>query len=93
MSFKTSEGTELIATEDVFLTAGHLNGDKTVVGAGDPRAAILLARKGHVIPAKQAKQLGLTKDSKVSKPPPPPVVAPDDIESRSTRPESVKATR
>ncbi len=99
-AFKILQGTEIVVTEDVFLTAAYVSkGDKTLVGASDPRAALLVARKGQVIPARDAKRLGITKDSILAgAETPAPIaeaktVAPEDIESRATRPEKISSKR
>ena len=87
-----SESTGFIAEERLWTTV-----DGKIVRDGDYRAAQLLAPKGGTIPERVALKLGLAKGIKIESleksAPKPKTTAPEDIESRSTRPESVKATR
>lgn len=99
-AFEPAKGTaDLVATEDLFLTADYTrNGDKTIVTGKDYRAAILLARKGDSIPATVWKQLGgdlskLKVAETLEAPPGAKTVAPEQIASRTTRPEKPAAER
>lgn len=85
-----SESAGFIATEKLWLTK-----DGKIVRDGDPRAAMLLAPKGGVIPQKLATRLGLAKGITIepllaSK---PKMVAPEEIATRQTRPEKPTAER
>jgi hypothetical protein len=99
-AFKKIDTHEFVATEDLFLTANFpVTGEKTIVSAKDWRAGILLARKGTSIPERLAKQLGITEtlDIAPTQLEPPKAaektVAPEEIESRETRPEKPAARR
>lgn len=94
-AFEPAKGTtELVAAEDLFLTADFATkGDKTIVRGNDARAAILLARKGTSIPERLAIQLGgeagTLKIADLS----PPTVSTEDIAARKTRPEKPESHR
>lgn len=89
-AFRLSERVDLVAAEDLFVAADG----KTVVGAKDKRVAFVLARRGDVLDSATIKRLKLSKDTEIDGTAPDvAAVAPEEIESRSTRPEKVKATR
>lgn len=88
---------DYIAQVDLYTTS---DGPGTeIVGEGDYRARFLLARKGTPIPGKLAKRLGIDENFKlqpVQKAPPEEAaatVAPEQISSRSKRPQEPQATR
>lgn len=95
-AFKTAEKSqELVASEDLFLTSEFVTkGDITIVAGKDPRAAILLARKGTSIEATTLKKLGGDASRlKISETQEARTVAPEQIASRTTRPEKPAAER
>ena len=82
-----------VASERCYLTR-----DGKIVREGDKRAAQLLAPKGGLIPSKLGVKLRLDSASIESLPSAKKaeksdVVSPTEIESRSTRPETVKHVR
>jgi len=87
-AFRVSERVDLVATEDLFVAADG----KTVVGKGDKRVTFVLARKGDVVDSATIKRLNLSKDTEIDGSV-GTFVAPEEIETRATRPEKVKATR
>lgn len=99
MSLSLRNNQELVADADLFLTEEFAKSGKAVfVTADDYRAAILVARKGDLIGAKLAKQIGLTENSVVEKtvreaPKPAKTISNEDISSRSTRPEKPSEKR
>lgn len=86
---------ELIADVDLYLTSDYVQTGKVIIVSGDDsRAAFLLARKGDAIPQKTAKRLGITEDLKVAEiQRAPRTIAPEDIATRSKRPEKPTDTR
>lgn len=80
-----SDSAGFTATERLFLTR-----DGKIVQEGDYRASMLLAPKGGVIPVKLAERIGLAKGIKIEpleRSPAKKTIAPEDIDTRSTRPE------
>jgi hypothetical protein len=91
---RRSSSIGLVAAEDLFLEADG----RTLVKAGDPKAAFLLARKGNEIPIGEIRRLGLTEETKLDEPKTvspdqPQTISPEDAEARSTRPEKPAAKR
>lgn len=82
VQIRKATSVDYIAEVDLFLTRdGKLCGDKDT-------PAILLARKGSVIPLREVQRLGLAKET-----PKPQVVSPEEVETRATRPEKISAKR
>jgi len=91
---RRSSNIGLIAAEDLFLEADG----RTLVKAGDPKAAFLLARKDNEIPIGEIRRLGLSEETKLDEAKTvsleqPKTVSPEDIATRETRPEKVLKTR
>lgn len=79
---RKSSAVAFIAEVDLFLTK---DGGKVVTGE-NKEAAILLARKGQEIPAKEVARHKLDEAKSA-------VTSPEEIEARSTRPEKITGRR
>lgn len=75
----------IVALERLYLKSDH----KTICRECDPEAASLLAAAGSEIPIKLAIRLGLTDGGK----PETKAIAPEQIESRSTRPVTTESLK